>query len=454
MVTAMRRSVIRETPETAWARLRVEESDVEDVPVIWQGDVAVIGGGSAGCSAAVAAARSGSSTVVVESGGFLGGTASAVLDTMYGFYAPGGENRVVGGIAWEVASSLIDKQQAFLRPNTYGAGTGVTYEPEALKAEWDSKVLDSGAEPLLHARMSAAIMRGPSIVGIVVLTRRGPFRILAKRCIDATGDADVAWASGCALEMPTKERQVQPLTATFRLGGVTNPADTGVLHSLMREGVSSGEYRLPRVEGSAHRTVNPGIVHTNMTRVSGIDATDPWAYTAAEIEGRSQVAEYTRFLKERVPGYEESFLLNTSVWIGTRETRRLIGRYILTREDVLQARQFDDAIALCGAPVEDHGDGESTIWQYVGETGMATGLTYGVPYRCLLPIETQGLLVAGRCLSATHDAHASVRSIAQCMALGQAAGTAATMSLQTGKDLDTLDTQGLRQRLVSEGVVL
>jgi hypothetical protein len=222
----------------------------------------------------------------------------------------------------------------------------------------------------------------------------------------------------------------------------------------MREGVSSGEYRLPRVEGSAHRTVNPGIVHTNMTRVSGIDATDPWAYTAAEIEGRSQVAEYTRFLKERVPGYEESFLLNTSVWIGTRETRRLIGRYILTREDVLQARQFDDAIALCGAPVEDHGDGESTIWQYVGETGMATGLTYGVPYRCLLPIETQGLLVAGRCLSATHDAHASVRSIAQCMALGQAAGTAATMSLQTGKDLDTLDTQGLRQRLVSEGVVL
>ena len=450
----MSTSPIRQAPETAWGRLRVDESDVEDIPVIWQGDIAIVGGGSAGCSAAVAAARCGSSTLVVEGGGFLGGTASAVLDTMYGFYAPGGEDRVVGGIGWEVASRLIDTHQAFLRPNTYGAGTGVTYEPEALKAVWDSKVIDSGAEPLLHARMSAAIMRGPSIVGVVVLTRRGPFRVIAQRFVDATGDADVAWASGCALEMPTTGRRVQPLTATFRVGGVANPADNAVLHRLMREAAGSGKYRLPRVEGSAHRTVNPGVFHTNMTRVSGIDPTDPWAYTAAEIEGRIQVAEYARFLKDKVPGYEQSFLLNTSVWIGTRETRRLIGHYVLTREDVVGARQFADAIALCGAPVEDHDGGQGTIWQHVGETGIPTGLTYGVPYRCLLPIETQGLLVAGRCLSATHDAHASVRSIAQCMALGQAAGTAAAMSFQAGKDLDAVDTEGLRQRLVSEGVVL
>ncbi len=450
----MRIAEIRKAPDTAWAHVRVDQSQVDDIPVIWEGDVAVIGGGSAGCSAAVAAARGGASTILVENSGFFGGTATAVLDTMYGFYAPGGEERVVGGIGWEVASRLLSIGQAFLRPNTYGGGTGVTYEPEALKVEWDNRLLEVGVEALLHTWMSTVVMNGQTVVGIIVLTRRGPFRICARRFVDATGDGDVAWAAGCALEIPEEGRRVQPLTATFRVGGVVDPVDTESLHRLMREAGDSAEYRLPRREGSSHRTVLPGIFHTNMTRVSGLDPTNPWAYTAAEIEGRSQVAEYVRFLKDKVPGYEKSFLLNTSVWIGARETRRLVGQYVLTREDVITARQFEDAIALCGAPLEDHDNGQSTIWQYVGETGFPNGSTYGVPYRCLLPVETIGLLVAGRCLSATHDAHASVRSIAQCLALGQAAGTAAAMSIKEGSDLAALDIQVLRQKLISEGAVL
>lgn len=448
--------LIIDPPETAWNHIRLSPEQAERIPVLWEADVAVVGGGSAGCAAAVVAARHGANTILIESGGFFGGTAAAVLDTMYGFFPAGSEDRIVGGVGWEVANAMLESGEAVLRGNTYGAGTGVTYEPEALKLEWDKRILDSGVRALLHAKMGAVILDGTTARGVVVLTRRGPFRITAARVIDASGDADVAWAAGCSLEMPSEKRRVQPLTATFRLGGVGDPAPTSELHRLMREAAASGEYTLPRLEGSAHYTVLPGVYHTNVTRVSGIDPTNPWATTAAEIEGRKQAAEYTRFFKDKVPGYENSYLLNTSVWIGTRETRRLQGEYVLTKDDVLQARQFADAIALCGAPIEDHDGGEATIWRYVaaGDDGQPTGRTYGIPYRCLVPKDIDGLLVAGRCLSATHDAHASARSIAQCLSYGHAAGAAAALSVSTGTGLKEIDLNSLRSRLTDDGVIL
>jgi len=449
-------SLIMEPPETPQGVLRLTPAEAASIPVLWEADVAVVGGGSAGCAAAVVSARHGARTILIESGGFFGGTAVAVLDTMYGFFPAGSDQRIVGGVGWEVANAMLQSNQAMLRGNTYGAGTGVTYEPEALKLEWDRRILDSGVRPLLHSRMASVIMEGPTVLGIVVLTRRGPFQVLVKRVVDSSGDANVAWAAGCSLEMPSTQRRVQPLTTTFRLGGVGEPVKTPELHRLMREAAESGEYELPRLEGSAHPTMLPGVYHTNVTRVSGVDATNPWAATFAEIEGRKQAAEYTRFFKDRVPGYEASYLLNTSVWAGTRETRRLLGEYVLTKDDVLEARQFDDAIALCGAPIEDHDGGASTIWRYVaaGEDGEPTGRTYGIPYRTLVPKDVEGLLVAGRCLSATHDAHASARSIAQCLSYGHAAGAAAALSVSTGRALREIDTDTLRSQLAEDGMIL
>ncbi|MGC5170112.1 FAD-dependent oxidoreductase [Microbacterium sp. DT81.1] len=448
--------LIIDPPATAWDLVRLSPEAAEHIPVLWEADVAVVGGGSAGCAAAVVAARHGARTILIEAGGFFGGTAVAVLDTMYGFFPAGSEERIVGGIGWEVARAMLDAGDAVLRGNTYGAGTGVTYEPEALKIAWDQRILNSGVRPLLHARMGAVLLDGHTVRGVVVLTRRGPFRILADRVIDTSGDADVAWAAGCALEMPSAQRRVQPLTTTFRLGGVGDPVKTAELHSLMREAAGNGDYTLPRLEGSAHYTVLPGVYHTNVTRVSGIDPTNPWAATAAEIEGRKQAAEYTRFFRDRVPGYENSHLLNTSVWAGTRETRRLVGEYVLQKDDVLEARQFDDAIALCGAPIEDHDGGDATIWRYVaaGADGEPTGRAYGIPYRSLVPQDIDGLLVAGRCLSATHDAHASARSIAQCLSYGHAAGAAAAQSVATGVPLRDIDTDALRATLIGDGVLL
>lgn len=165
--------------------------------------------------------------------------------------------------------------------------------------------------------------------------------------------------------------------------------------------------------------------------------------------GRQQALEYARFLRDRVPGYEKADLVGFSVQIGVRETRRVYGEYRLTREDVLEARQFDDQIGLCGAPMEDHHLGADTKWQYLPE-----GECVGIPYRSLLPRNTRNLLVAGRCFSATHDAHTSVRSMAQCMTMGQAAGTAAAMATARKVAPGELSSEELRERLRQMGGIL
>ena len=436
--------------------LRLTSEDVAGVPTYWTGDVLVVGGGSAGCAAAVVAGRRGADVCLLESGGFLGGTGTRVLDTFYGFYAPGDDApRVVGGVGWEVCERLFAAEQGFERPNTYGAGTGVTYEPETLKVIWDDLVLAAGVRLLLYGLCTRVISDAGVVVGVVAETRAGPRVLRADVVIDATGDADVAWRAGCALERPASERRAQPATATFRMGGVApTPASTAELHDRMRAAVRSGTHDLPRVEGSIHVTNLPGVRHANMTRVAGCDPTDPDDLTAAEIEGRRQVQRYAGFLVDEVPGYDKAYLLGSSSRLGIRESRRLIGEYVLTENDVLDARDFDDAIARCGAPIEDHAAGPATRWAYVGRSEQPTGRTYGIPYRSLLPVEADGLLVAGRCLSATHDAHASVRSMGQCLAMGQAAGTAATLAAATSLPPRAVDRVVLRVALAEDGAIL
>jgi FAD dependent oxidoreductase len=436
--------------------VRYEPRHVAALPELWRGDVVVVGGGSAGCAAAVAASRAGARTLLLESGGFLGGTGARVLDTFYGFYAPAGQSRVVGGIGWEVCTALFDRRLAFERPNTYGAGTGVTYEPEALKLVWEELVTGSGAVLLLHALATAVVMDGAGLVGLVAETRSGPRLVSAHVVVDASGDAEIAWRAGAAMDRSLPARKRQPGTATFRVGGVSSsPARKDELHATMRKASASRAYDLPRLEGSIHPTCRPGVWHANMTRVAGYDVTDPWELTAAEIEGRRQVQEYVRFLVDQVDGYQDAYLLSTSTRLGIRESRRLSGRYVLTRDDVIAAREFADAIARCGAPVEDHAAGDQTRWEYVGSgTQQPTGKTYGIPFRCLLPQTVEGLIVAGRCLSATHDAHASVRSMAQCMAMGQAAGTAAALAAAADATPPDIDVDELRTRLFDAGAVL
>ncbi len=431
--------------------------DSKQLPVFDSAQVAVVGSGSAGCAAAIASARTGADTILLERYGFLGGTSTMVLDTFYGFYTPSDDTRrVVGGIAWEIVQRLAARDMMLERPSSYGAGTAVTYDPETLKTIWEETVLQAGVRMRLHTFCTDVMVEDGRITGLVVDGKSGLGVIQAQTVIDASGDADVCFRAGVPFQRAGEDGPAQSLTTTFRLGNVNVERALAVkrpqLEELMKRANLSGQYHLPREEGSIHITPLHGVVATNMTRVANIDATDPAQLTKAEIEGRKQALEYVRFLRAEVPGYEQAYLINFSTQIGIRETRRVYGEYRLTREDVLSARKFGDSIAQCGAPIEDHHPGRNTRWEYI-----PAGDTYDIPYRCLLPLGIENLLIAGRCLSATHDAHASVRSMGQCMAMGQAAGTAAALAVGapgSQRTPRTLPVRELQARLLADGALL
>lgn len=424
----------------------------QELRVLHDADVVVVGSGSAGSTAAIASARAGADTLLIERYGFLGGTSTMVLDTFYGFYTPASDaRRVVGGIPWEIVDRLYAYDMVIERPSSYGAGQAVTYDPTTLKVVWEQTALASGVRLLMHTFVVDVLTNGDRITGLVIAGKHGLGLVTGRAFIDASGDADLVYRAGAPFEAAGADGQpAQSLTTTFRLANVDTERAKAVkrdeLVARMKAANLNGEYRLPREEGSVHITPQPGVIVTNMTRVAYVDGTDPVELTKAEIEGRAQSLEYTRFLREQIPGYEHAFLMNFSTQIGIRETRRVHGLYRLTRDDVLSARRFDDAIAQCGAPIEDHHAGNNTRWEYVPD-----GDTYDIPFRALVPQGISNLLAAGRCLSADHDAHASVRSMGQCMAMGQAAGTAAAMA--RGGEIASVDVTALQERLRADGAL-
>lgn len=428
-----------------------------------QFDVVVVGSGSAGSSAAIAAGRTGARTLLIEKLPFLGGVSTAVLDTFYGFYTPGSAARkVVGGIGDDVVAGLRRLGPVLERPNTYGAGTGVTYLAEHLKVVWEELVTTAGVQVLLHAFVQAAETVDGRITKLVVATKAGLQDVEASVFVDASGDGDLCHFAGFDYELAGSLSPAQTATTTFRMGNVDHDRRRKVskdeFHGLMAAAADSGEYDLPRREGSDHITPIDGMIATVMTRIDqaaesadgGIrNATDPDLLTASEMAGRRQALEYVRFLIDRVPGYEQARLVALSSQLGLRETRRVYGDYRLTRDDVLAARQFDDQIGLCGAPIEAHDPGVGTKWEYLPD-----GAAVGIPLGTLVPSDGSNVLMAGRCFSAEHDAQASVRSMAQCMAMGQAAGTVAALALDHSGMVRDVDLTALLGRLDRDGAIL
>lgn len=420
-------------------------------------DVIVVGAGSAGCCAALAAARRlGPGRVfLVERYGFLGGTSTAVLDTFYGFFTPGDlPKKVVGGIPDDVVGRLDAKDGIMLRPNSYGAGTGVTYNPELLKVVWDEMMAEAGVRVLHHVLLVDIETHADGrIKSGLLASKSGYLQIEAPYWIDASGDADLCHLAEIGYEKAGDLEPAQTLTTTFRMANV----------DLERYKIAGGKAMmldqmrlwpgLPRTKGSAHAMVIEGCIATVAVRVADIDATDVFALSAAEAEGRRQAFVYEEFFRQRVVGYEDARIIGLAVGIGVRETRRVYGEYRLTREDCLTVARFDDRVLLCGAPIEDHRMGaageEETAWAYVPRGGA-----YDVPYRSLVPKGQLNSWVVGRCFSATHDAHASCRSMAQTMAMGQAAGLAAAMCRENDHSALGLPVGDLQEELRKLGAVL
>ena len=426
-------------------------------------DVVVVGSGSAGACAAIASARLGASTLIIDRLPFIGGTSTGVLDTFYGFYTPGERSKkIVGGIPDDVVNTLKKLGPVLERPNTYGAGTGITYNPEHLKVAWERLLINSGVKILLHSLLQEVNVKDGRIDSITVATRAGLAKISGKSFIDATGDADLSYFAGFSFEKAGELSPAQTMTTTFRMVNVDTAKRKSFskeeLHSEMEKAAADG-YRLPRREGSDHITTVPNTMATVMTRVDSIKIKDdneiesvldnPFFLSESEIYGREQALEYARFLIDRVPGYEKSTIYGLSSFLGIRESRRVYGDYRVTRDDVLNAQQFDDQIALCGAPIEDHHSGTGTNWAYIPESGAV-----GIPLRALQVKDSTNTLVVGRCFSATHDAHASIRSMAQCMAMGTAAGTVALLATKSSGDIRNVEFSVIKSTLVSSGSIL
>ena len=426
-------------------------------------DLIVMGAGSAGASAAIAAARSGSNVLVIDRLPFIGGTSTGVLDTFYGFYTPGEKaKKIVGGIPDDVVNGLAKFGSMIERPNTYGAGTGITYNPEHLKVVWESLLQKSGAKILLHALLQEVKVSDGRVSELLLATRAGLCTVTGDYFIDATGDADLSNYAGFGYEKAGDIAPAQTLTTTFKMVNVDMKERKSIkkerLHELMQEATDEG-YELPRREGSDHITPVPNTTATVMTRLDSIRKDkdgntesvldDPFFLTESEIAGRVQAAEYARFLVDKVPGYQNSSIYGFSTMIGIRETRRVYGDYRVEKDDVLTAKQFDDQVALCGAPIEDHHSGDGTNWVYLPE-----GSAVGIPLRSLIVKDSINTMVIGRCFSASHDAHASIRSMGQCMAMGVAAGVASSIALAKKQEIRSIDFSEVKSALLKTGAVL
>ena len=426
-------------------------------------DLIVMGAGSAGASAAIAAARSGSNVLVIDRLPFVGGTSTAVLDTFYGFYTPGEQaKKIVGGIPDDVIDGLKSFGSMVERPNTYGAGTGVTYNPEHLKVVWESLLVKSGAKILLHALLQQVNVKDGKVSELILATRAGLCSVTGDFFIDATGDADLSNFAGFGYEKAGEISPAQTLTTTFKMVNVDLAERKKIkkeqLHELMQDAADNG-YELPRREGSDHITPVANTTATVMTRLDSVRKNsngeiesvldDPFFLTDSEIAGRRQASEYARFLVDKVPGYKDSSLYGFSTLIGVRETRRVYGDYRVTKSDVLEAKQFDDQVALCGAPIEDHHSGDGTNWIYLPD-----GSAVGIPLRSLIVKDSVNTMVIGRCFSASHDAHASIRSMAQCMAMGVAAGVAGSIALANKKEIRKVTFSDIRTKIIETGAIL
>ncbi|PAZ11520.1 FAD-dependent oxidoreductase [Streptomyces sp. SA15] len=445
-------------------------------------DVLVVGGGPAGCAAAVAAADAGADVVLVERYGFLGGNATVALvmplmsfhneHRQAAFTESGEDTRllptdhgegepVVAGVLWRLLDRLAERGGCV--PPSLETGYTVPFDPEIFKLVLLDLLDEAGVRMLCHAFASGAL---PLDDGwrVVFETKSGPVVIDADVVVDGTGDGDVAAACGAPYEIGRPEDGlVQPMTLMFRVADFAQPRFAeyvrahpdqwrGVhgLWDLVRQATADGELKLPREDVLFFGTPHPRELSVNSTRVTRALGTDVWDLTRAEYTARRQLAQIDHFLRTHVPGFEEAYVVQSGSHIGVRETRRVLGDYRLTGHDILAASAFPDVIAHGAYPVDIHNPrGSGTVLKRV-----PTGRFYDIPLRCLLPRETDRLLVAGRCISGTHVAHSSYRVMPIAMATGQAAGACAALAVRVGRAPREIPHALVQQELLRQGARL
>lgn len=442
-------------------------------------DVIVVGGGPSGICAAISAARQGVKTLLVEQNGFCGGMATAgLVGPFMTCYDSKGEKMIIKGLFEEIVDRLVKKGFA-IHPKDVMGGTAFTswikighdhvtpFESEGLKLVLDEMLCEAGIDVLYHTMFLEPVLEENKIVGINVASKSGIESIEGNVIIDCTGDGDVAYRSGVPFEMGNEELGlIQPATMFYHISNVDSDAleadiqaninnfyrKDGVnyrsLHWRVTEARENGDWSLDRVSIGIFRMPKKDEWCVNTSRIMNVDSTSNKSLTLAEIEGRRQVDEITRFFHKYVPGCKDARIKATASHIGIRESRHIKGEYRLTADDLLNAKVPEDSVFIAANSVDVHGRFGPKSNEYV----PISGKYYGIPYRSLVPVNIDGLLVAGRCLSADSTAAGAVRVMPPCMAMGQAAGTAAALSVKNNCTVRNIDTKELISLLKENNV--
>jgi hypothetical protein len=418
-----------------------------------QFDVVIVGGGFSGSIAAIAAARSGADTAIVEASACLGGSLTTNgVNPMMTFHA--GEKQVIRGITDELIERLkaLNKSPGHVRDPGHFTTTYTPFDAEAMKHELELMLLEAGGTVLYHAVLADVTLNGSFIDSITVCTRSGLMNLSAKLFIDASGDAMLAAKAGIPLiKGRESDGKSQPMTLTMKMGNIdreklrawmldhiselnnhyraedVRSAERLACHGFVKElaaAKAAGEITIPREDILFFETNNPGEFIFNTSRILDHDATDPWSLSHAEFVGRQQCRELEAFVKRVVPGFEHAIVVSTGPSVGVRSSCQIKGCYHLTAEDLLSQTRFEDTVAISGYPIDIHSpDGEGTEHGTLPFGGM-----YGIPWRTLIAAQSDNLIVVGRCISATFEAQAAIRTTPTVGAIGQAGGIAAALA--------------------------
>ena len=411
-------------------------------------ELVVVGGGFAGVAAAIAAARAGVDVLLVDKGNCLGGAAVNCLVSPFMPYST-----VIDGKHVVLSAGIFS--EIIRRMDERHAMVGERYFlEEELKFVLNDMVLEAGVKLLFHAYIFKAEKRDGRVTSISVATKSGETRIEADYFIDATGDAQLAYLADCPTTLGREpDHLCQPMTLCFRVGNVDRDrffASRPRWSQVHAEKLEAGQLINPRENILVFHTPIPNVLHFNTTRVVKKNPTCPEDVTEAEVLARQQVQEIYDLLKEHADGLENSYLMMTAAEIGVRESRMIVGDYVLTEDECKDCTRFEDAIAASNYEIDIHnpeGTGTSHYFFKPGEY-------YTIPYRCLIPKEATNLLVAGRCISSDHGAQASYRIMPNVCTLGEAAGSAMGLAVKQGKQVREIDVKELQAELKRNGAFI